>query len=321
MSINENLNDNFDIDFDKDDSELQQMDMDKPSGEIRLPEEVKLGGYSILDDLNKRNEENKSTGFSIGKGLEEIGSSSNTNVQPKIEEFTSQEDEVLQEQETAEPVVEQDEEPVVEQKKQTEEKFDNERSTTLKNYILFIISDKVFSGMLGYFRHYGSKVSKIFSNIEEAKNELMMQVDPCKIVVIDSGTGRFTGMSARNQLLELMSLSDNENRVAIFYTDSVIREEARNHSDIQEKDITWHNFKNMAGVLAVLLQNLKKENYVYDSPDSDTYQGPSEDCLNIIGGSTKGMEEASRPELVMSLNDFFQNSTSDFIQESYNIRV
>jgi len=166
---------------------------------------------------------------------------------------------------------------------------DNERSQDKDNYILYLIADKTFPGMLSYFRYYGLKVTKIFSNIEEAKDTLLMQIEPCKIVVVDSGTGKFTSISARRSLIDLLSISDETNKVSVFYTDSIIRSEAKNEISIEEKDITWHKYRSTADVLANLLQNLIKEHYVYDIKDAEEVD-KSEELLTFQGASFKHVE-------------------------------
>lgn len=185
--------------------------------------------------------------------------------------------------------IEVPEQPEVKEETVLDEEDEDNRSTELNNYILYLIADKTYPGMLSYFRHYGSKVTKIFNNIKEAKDSLIMQIEPCKIVVIDSGTGKFTSMSARKSLMELLSISDDDNRIAIFYTDSVIMSEAKNTAVVEDKDITWHKYRTTADVLATLLQNLKKENYIYDIKDHEDVD-KSERLLKFTGATFKHPE-------------------------------
>ena len=62
--------------------------------------------------------------------------------------------------------------------------------------ILYLIIDKPVHGILKYIRESGLKVSNMFSNIKEAKDAVLMQTEPTRIVVVDTGTGRFTTPSA-----------------------------------------------------------------------------------------------------------------------------
>ena len=200
----------------------------------------------------------------------------------------------------------------------------NDRSDKLKNYILYIITDKTHHGMLSYFRYYGSKVTKIYDNLNEAKDELLMQIEPCKIVVIDSGTGKFTGMSARKSLMDLLSISDEENRITIFYTDSIIKSEANNTEGVESKDITWHKYKTMSGVLALLLQNLKKENYVYELEDEEVID-KSDEILEFTGGTVRNYKEQDIGMSILSVEEIIMHEGSNISAEEsidgYKIRV
>lgn len=196
-----------------------------------------------------------------------------------------------------------------------DEEESDSRSTELNNYILYLIADKTYPGMLSYFRHYGSKVTRIFNNIKEAKDSLIMQIEPCKIVIIDSGTGKFTSMSARKSLMELLSISDDDNRIAIFYTDSVIMSEAKNTAVVEDKDITWHKYRTTADVLATLLQNLKKENYIYDIKDHEEVD-KSERLLQFTGATFKHPEAMDLGLPSLDINEIKKEFTEGFDSKS-----
>lgn len=172
--------------------------------------------------------------------------------------------------------------------------------------ILYIITDKKMPGILSYFRDYGIKVSRIFTRIdnildengdiveEGAKDTVLMQVEPSRIVFIDTGTGRFTNMSARKALVDLIGISDTDTQVSIFYTDSVIEGEISNNINIDISKIEWHKYRSTADVLANLLILAKKENYVYDMEDDENYE-VNDNVLNIKG--FKVSDENSRIDL------------------------
>ena len=199
------------------------------------------------------------------------------------------------------------------------------RSSNKKNYILYIIADRTFNGMLSYFRYYGVKVTKIFDSIQDATNTLLMQVEPCKVVIIDSGTGKFTSVSSRQALIELLSISDESNRTAVFYTDSVIKAEAKQNLISESRDITWHKYKTTADVAAILLQNLKKETYVYDIKDEEKIDR-SEELLDFRGAQFNHIESMDIGIQNLRLFEIIENESDNCVGKpgeipGYKIKV
>ena len=142
------------------------------------------------------------------------------------------------------------------------------RDPNKKDYVLYMIIDKPVDGMLQYFRSYGLNVSKIFSHIDDARNALMMQVNPARIVIVDTGNGSFNSMSARKQVIDVIGLGDDENKVTIFYSDTNLKYEIEASKEIQKKALTWYKYKTTAHLLACMLQS-KDCNYISDGGYSD----------------------------------------------------
>jgi len=145
-------------------------------------------------------------------------------------------------------------------------KFDTDPNK--KNYVLYMIIDKPIDGMLQYFRSYGLNVSKIFSRIEDARNALMMQVNPARIVIIDTGNGAFNSMSARKQVIDIIGLGDEENKVTVFYSDTNLKYEIEASKEIQKKALSWYKYKTTTHTLACLLQS-KDCNYISEGGYKD----------------------------------------------------
>lgn len=188
----------------------------------------------------------------------------------------------------------QDKVEIKESKEQTKKAEDKIGNSDKPNLILYIIIDKPINGMLGFFRNYGVNVSRIFSRIdnlldedneiveEGAKDTILMQVDPSRIVFIDTGTGRFTNMGSRKALVDLIGVSDQDTKISIFYTDSVIESEISSNLSIDLKKIDWHKYVSTTDVLYNILRKAAKENYVMDMEDADDFD-QSKISLDIKG--------------------------------------
>lgn len=212
--------------------------------------------------------------------------------------------------------------------KKEEQPMISENDTTeniekLKDLILYIIMDKSNPSTLQYYRECGINVSKIFTNINDAKDTLLMQINPVKILIVDTGTGRFSAMGSRKELLDLMGICDEDARISVYYTDTVIKSEVEYNESFEERNIHWHRFKSNTDVVAHLLRNVGKENYIYDNEDKDKVSETPEDILDFTGFKFDEPKQINIGEPSITLNDIKvhmvdNESTEDEI-ESYNI--
>lgn len=130
--------------------------------------------------------------------------------------------------------------------------------------MLYLIVDKEVPGMLEYFRERGLNISKLFTDIGEARSNLLLQENKIRIVIIDSGTGRFVSTIVRKELVDLIGISDEDNLFTVFYTDHVIKSSVLNDLSKELYTIDWFKFTTTVAVVATMLKY--KEEYI---PDDD----------------------------------------------------
>lgn len=238
------------------------------------------------------------------------------------EETTYESEETTEYDEDEQDDTDEDETIEITDTEETEEETDENE---VKDLVLYIIADKCNPGMLEYFRSYGANVSKIFTNIEEARDTLLIQVVQSRLVVLDTGTGRFTNMGTRKALIDLLGICDEDTRISVFYTDSVIKEEVSNAEEVEDKLITWHTYRSTADVLANILQNSKKENYIFDNEAASVDNTVDENCLNI-----KGLPVACEESMDLGLPsirpdeiriNMVENDSTDGEIEGYKIKI
>ncbi len=165
----------------------------------------------------------------------------------------------------------------------TKKKDSNDNEEKEKDYVLYIIIDRKNPELLKYLRQLGINVSKIFTSIPDAKDSLLMQVEPSKIVIVDTGTGRFSTMSQRKEILDLMGIADEDAMISVYQTDSVLKSEVKYMESLDNKDIHWHKYRSTADVAAHLLQNKGRENYIFDKEDMDEIEEIPENILDYKG--------------------------------------
>lgn len=205
---------------------------------------------------------------------------------------------------------------------------DSEDIVAPKELVLYMITDKVNSSALEYFRENGLNISRIFTNISEAKDTLLMQVNPSKILIVDTGTGRFSAMGARKELMDLMGIVDEDARISFYYTDTVIKSEVEYNDTIETKDIHWHKYRSTIDTVAHCLMNIQKgtETYIYDNNDKDDVKDIDDNILDFKGLTTSsemhsiniGTPSITAKDIQIHMSN--NEDTSDEIQ-GYNIVV
>lgn len=181
--------------------------------------------------------------------------------------------------------------------------------------VLYMIIDKPIAGLREYFINYGIKLSRVFSNIAEARDHLLMQVEPTRIIVVDTGSGRFTNMSSRKALVDLLGICDEDTKVSVFYTDNIIKFEVSGAEETEDKQIEWYKYRSTPDMLANLLQHKKKENYIFDSEKSATEVSVTKDCLNITGLPVKVAKEINLGAPAIKLDEIILHLEGDIPEE------
>lgn len=132
-----------------------------------------------------------------------------------------------------------------------------------KDMILYILADKIQPGVLSYLRAYGLNVTAIFTNVDTARGYLLMQTNPTRIVIIDSGTGKFLTSTVRNELVDMIGVNGEDSKFTVFYTDNDLKQCAIDSLGKDAKNVEWLKFKSTAIVAAIMLKH--NENYIIDA--------------------------------------------------------
>lgn len=163
-----------------------------------------------------------------------------------------------------------------------------------QDMVLYIIADKKENGLTAYFRDCNIRVSSVFDDIIEAKNAVLMQSQPTRIVIIDSGRGKFTLTKVRDEIIDMLGISDEQNKTTVFYTDSVLKVDTLRALGKAGKEIDWIQYKSTPVVAATILSY--KENYIYDMEDDIEKFLPEKEVLSLKGLTYSG-EKSPRMEI------------------------
>lgn len=181
-------------------------------------------------------------------------------------------------------------------------------------YVVYIVIDKILDGLGNYFSRFGIPVSKVFTSIDNAKDTILLQVNPYKVIIIDTGTGRFTNMVARKSLVDLMGIADETAIISVFYTDSVIKSEVEYSSTADNKSIKWYKYRSTPDVVARLLADKGNSTYILDSDYEPDRVITIDDLSKIKGARLSDREIGTIKEteyMMFNTSDYIKNMSED----------
>lgn len=300
----------------KDETEQQQSkELDTDSADFET-DSSDFDDLSDFDDDTTLEEDTEATveesSINEDKSVEEIKE------QEEVETSADESEEIVSTEESTDAEEENDiTETTVDDhdKNSKSSKEETEEPEKPVDLVLYMIIDKPIAGLREYFINYGIKLSRVFSNIAEARDHLLMQVEPTRIIVVDTGSGRFTNMSSRKALVDLLGICDEDTKVSVFYTDNIIKFEVSGAEETEDKQIEWYKYRSTPDMLANLLQHKKKENYIFDSEKSATEVSVTKDCLNITGLPVKVAKEINLGAPAIKLDEIILHLEGDIPEE------
>ena len=132
----------------------------------------------------------------------------------------------------------------------------------MESVVLYIIIDKKLQGIVEYFKGLGIEVSGVFYSIDEARRVVLLQPKNSRLVIVDTGLGLFSNINARKDIMDIVGICDENNKITVFYTDTALKTDLNKESNKLNLDIDWHEYKNTAHIAAILLSY--NEKYILD---------------------------------------------------------
>lgn len=128
---------------------------------------------------------------------------------------------------------------------------------------VLVLTDRYHSNLLRYFRGCGFNVRKVYTDLKQLRNSVMFAYGPVRVVIIDTGLGKFTNLSARAEIKDILGMVEDTCRISFFYTDTISLNEAKDSSEFNWKDIDWHKYVSTASTVATMLKTAQKKNEKY----------------------------------------------------------
>ncbi len=178
---------------------------------------------------------------------------------------------------------------------------------------LFVLTDKLTPHMMEFARDSGLAVSNIFTSVDDLKSLLMTTFGVTRIVVVDSGTGRFVAPATRKDLIDAIGMADEDVKFTVFYTSNLLREDAKNTLTDNSDNVEWVPYKCTAVCVAVMMLH-KTEEYVYDAVAYADAEKFEDDVMKHVGKDS--MCNTDEPSVSMlNLSNLYQRMFSDESKE------
>ena len=88
---------------------------------------------------------------------------------------------------------------------------------------LYILIDAPKIGIVQYMRENGIEIKGIFYDIVDANYSFMQEDGASRILVIDTGTGIFSKVDNRAEIVSLLGMCIDNKRGMLFYTDPALK--------------------------------------------------------------------------------------------------
>ncbi len=203
-------------------------------------------------------------------------------------------------------------------KKSKKKSSNNETScdepvTQKQKVSLFVLTDKLTPHMMEFARDSGLAVSNIFTSVDDLKSLLMTTFGVTRIVVVDSGTGRFVAPATRKDLIDAIGMADDDVKFTVFYTSNLLKEDAKNTLTDNSANVEWVPYKCTSVCVAVMLMH-KDEEYVYDSVAYADAEKFEDDIMKHVGKDSRcKLDEPSVS--MLNLANLYQRMFSDESKE------
>lgn len=167
--------------------------------------------------------------------------------------------------------------------KDTKEIADNTANEVVEKpkMVLYMLLDKPIPGLLGYLRAFGLNVTAIFTNVDTARGYLLMQTMPTRVVVVDSGSGKFITTTIRKELIDMVGVNGEDSKFTVFYSDPSLKSDAVAEIGKEAKEIEWIKYKSTAVIAAIILSH--NEEYIIDEMTKMEDDGAESNILSYTG--------------------------------------
>lgn len=133
---------------------------------------------------------------------------------------------------------------------------------------ILLLTDRYHSNLIRYFRGCGINVKKVYTDLKQLRNAMLFAFGTVRVVIVDTGLGKFTNLTARGEINDILGMVEDTCRISFFYTDTISLNEAKESLEFNWKDIDWNKYISTASTVATILKTAKKKNEIYILDDT-----------------------------------------------------
>lgn len=165
-----------------------------------------------------------------------------------------------------------------------------------KECSLIILCEEIKNGVVDYFADNGIQIKCMFTSISDTTFEVMKSEGDCRIVIIESGTGKFITQDSRHEICDLLGVGSSNAKASVFYSNSALKNTIKSES--KNIKLIEVDFTPYTSILTVL-NKLSEYNEIY----------------NVSGGIVDNTQELDYEYTGKSVNVAENNFREDFQDE------
>lgn len=152
----------------------------------------------------------------------------------------------------------------------------------IEDKALVILIDNPKAGMVTYFNSLGIKIRALYKDLNELKMDLMFSEIPTRVIIADSGIGKFKidkDISSLSDLIEI--IKNNKDSLSVITANKnlskviskiVKRIEKNDKAEDDSLDIEYIRYDNISSILSVLEKY--RERYIHEGATDIIYEEP-----------------------------------------------
>lgn len=189
----------------------------------------------------------------------------------------------------------------------------NQAEETKSEMKLYILCDNPTNKFKQYIENSGICADKIYESIEQARNELLLEYDTYRLVIVDTGTGKYSGVAQRRDIVDLLGMMDKDCKTSLFYTDEALKQDIRQNTS-RDGRISITRYEGTPDLVLEIMRIGERYRGKYKADTKETYE------RNLKPLDIEGAEKFRYRSSLVSTEDIREsmNSDSNDYIKSYN---
>jgi|LSQX01.3.fsa_nt_gb hypothetical protein len=120
---------------------------------------------------------------------------------------------------------------------------------------LYMVIEKEIPYLGSFMAKYNLCVQKIYTDIDEAKIDMLVETRPTRLVIVETGLGKFLSTRKRKDIVDLIGVCDGvDKKVFVFYTNLLLKSDISKELGKRGVSIQWSKYRGTISMIKDILE-------------------------------------------------------------------